>query len=148
MQAKANTQVLLNCCYAVELGKKMNFVLVGIEGNDIMQGNKMLTLALGECYQNWLLGSKSCIKNKFLIIYFHFCIFFIIVWQLMRAYTLSLLAKLSPDGSPIVESEIVSWANERLSDKGVSIRHFKVNKFVPLIYCIMLKSLYNKLNNK
>ena len=47
MQAKANTQVLLNCCYAVELGKKMNFVLVGIEGNDIMQGNKMLTLALG-----------------------------------------------------------------------------------------------------
>ena len=48
MQAKANTQVLLNCCYAVELGKKMNFVLVGIEGNDIVQGNKMLTLALGK----------------------------------------------------------------------------------------------------
>jgi len=93
MQAKANTQVLLNCCYAVELGKKMNFVLVGIEGNDIMQGNKMLTLAL--------------------------------VWQLMRAYTLSLLAKLSPDGSPIVESEIISWANERMADKGCSIRHFK-----------------------
>ena len=46
MEAKANAQVLLNCCYAVELGKKMNFVLVGIEGNDIMTGNKMLTLAL------------------------------------------------------------------------------------------------------
>ena len=44
----------------------------------------------------------------------------------MRAYTLSLLAKLSPDGTPIVESEIISWANERLESKGCSIRHFKV----------------------
>ena len=44
----------------------------------------------------------------------------------MRAYTLSLLAKLSPDGSPIVESEIISWANERLKGKDASIRHFKV----------------------
>ena len=52
MQAKANTQVLLNCCYAVELGKKMNFVLVGIEGNDIVQGNKMLTLALGKLFES------------------------------------------------------------------------------------------------
>ena len=49
-----------------------------------------------------------------------------IVWQMMRAYTLALLAKLSPDGSPIVESEIVSWANQRLEEKGCSIRHFKV----------------------
>ena len=56
----------------------------------------------------------------------------------MRAYTLSLLAKLSPDGSPIVESEIVSWANERLSDKGVSIRHFKVNFSILLTRCITL----------
>ena len=45
----------------------------------------------------------------------------------MRAYTLSLLAKLSPDGTPIVESEIISWTNERLQSKGCSIRHFKVN---------------------
>ena len=59
-------QILTNCNYAVELGKKLNFILVGIEGNDIMTGNKTLTLGL--------------------------------VWQLMRAYTLSLLRKLSPDG--------------------------------------------------
>ena len=64
MQAKANTQVLLNCCYAVELGKKMNFVLVGIEGNDIMQGNKMLTLALGECCNNESSGSHNYNYNK------------------------------------------------------------------------------------
>jgi len=107
MDAKAKAQTLLNCCYAVELGKRMNFVLVGIEGNDIVTGNKMLTLAL--------------------------------VWQLMRAYTLSLLKQLSPDGSPIVESEIIAWANERLASKGVSIRHFKdkANKdAVPVLHLI------------
>ena len=50
MQAKASAQVLLNCNYAVELGKKMNFVLVGIDGNDIKSGNKKLILAL--CKKN------------------------------------------------------------------------------------------------
>merc|ERR1711935_1271832 len=95
ISAKKNLQILENCNYAVELGKKLNFVLVGIQGDDIKIGNKMLTLAL--------------------------------VWQLMRKYTLSLLAKLSPDGSPIVESEIIHWANQRLQDsnKGISIKHFQ-----------------------
>ena len=50
----------------------------------------------------------------------------------MRAYTLSLLRKLSPDGSPIVETEIIEWANQRLKEggRGVTIRHFqdKVNR--------------------
>lgn len=46
--AKRNIQVLENCNYAVELGKKLSFILVGIEGNDIMTGNKTLTLGLGE----------------------------------------------------------------------------------------------------
>ena len=52
MEAKAKAQTLLNCCYAVELGKKLNLVLVGIEGNDIMTGNKMLTLALSTLKYN------------------------------------------------------------------------------------------------
>ena len=47
MGAKAQLQILGNCNYAVELGKKMNFVLVGIDGNDIKEGNKTLTLGLG-----------------------------------------------------------------------------------------------------
>ena len=38
-----------------------------------------------------------------------------LVWQLMRAYTLSLLSKLNEDGTPIVESEIISWANNKVS---------------------------------
>ena len=46
----------------------------------------------------------------------------------MRKYTLSLLAKLSPDGTPIVETEILTWANQRLQDAGkpIKIKHFQV----------------------
>ena len=61
--AKRFQEVLSNCNYAVELGRKLNFVLVGIGGSDIMEGNKTLTLA--------------------------------ILWQLMRAYTLSLLSQVT-----------------------------------------------------
>ena len=94
MSARKSLQILENCNYAIELGKELNFVLVGIQGDDIRKGNKMLTLAL--------------------------------VWQLMEKYTLSLLAKLSPDGSPIGESEIIDWANQKLQDKGISISNFRV----------------------
>ena len=55
---------------------------MGIDGNDIREGNKTLTLAL--------------------------------VWQLMRAYTLSILKNLG-DGHPVVESEIINWANQKAS---------------------------------
>jgi len=98
IQAKKFQEVLGNCNYAVELGKKLNFVLVGIGGSDIMEGNKTLTLAL--------------------------------IWQLMRAYTLALLSQLNSDGTPIVESEIISWANKRLEDggKNISIKGFQDKK--------------------
>jgi len=107
MAAKRLQEVLGNCNYAVELGKKLNFSLVGIAGSDIMEGNKTLTLAL--------------------------------VWQLMRAYTLALLSQLNSDNTPIVESEIIAWANQKLEEKGVSIRHFqdKTNKTaMPIIHLI------------
>lgn len=54
-----------------------------------------------------------------------------LVWQLMRAYTLSLLSQLNSDNTPIVESEIITWANGKLEEKNVNIRHFqdKVSKF-------------------
>ena len=45
--------------------------------------------------------------------------------QLMRAYTLALLSQLNSDNTPIVESEIIAWANNKLSEKGVTIRHFQ-----------------------
>jgi len=37
---------LENCNYAIELGRKLNFSLVGIQGKDIMDANKTLTLAV------------------------------------------------------------------------------------------------------
>ncbi|KYQ55364.1 Plastin-2 [Trachymyrmex zeteki] len=39
-------ETLENCNYAVELGKQMNFSLVGIAGQDLNDGNATLTLAL------------------------------------------------------------------------------------------------------
>ena len=71
-------------------------MILCLAGKDIMDGNKMLTLAL--------------------------------VWQLMRAYTLALLSRLNPDGTPIVESEIIAWANNRLKEGGkgdVEIKSFQ-----------------------
>ncbi|GAV05161.1 hypothetical protein RvY_15333 [Ramazzottius varieornatus] len=77
-----------NCNYAVELGRQLNFSLVGIAGQDISDGNPTLTLAL--------------------------------VWQLMRAYTLSILTKLARSGNPIVEKEIIAWVNKKLKSEGKS----------------------------
>ncbi|ODM94621.1 Plastin-2 [Orchesella cincta] len=89
-------EVLENCNYVVELGKKLKFSLVGIAGQDISEGNPTLTLAL--------------------------------IWQLMRAYTLSILAKLTSNGdTPITEKEIVQWVNDKLASAGktTSIRNFQ-----------------------
>ncbi|XP_071955522.1 plastin-2-like [Antedon mediterranea] len=49
------------------------------------------------------------------------------VWQLMRAYTLSLLQKLSGGSDVIKDCDIVSWVNEKLSSAGrtSSIKNFK-----------------------
>jgi len=37
---------LENCNYVVELGKSLNFSLIGIDGSNINQGDPTLTLAL------------------------------------------------------------------------------------------------------
>ena len=51
-----------------------------------------------------------------------------LVWQLMRAYTLSLLRKLKPDGTPIAEKDILAWANKKLSNAGKEpIKSFQVS---------------------
>jgi hypothetical protein len=86
ISAKQYHEKLGNCNYAVELGQKMNFSLVNIQGSNILEGNKTLTLGL--------------------------------VWQLMRAYTLALLNKISGTGQPIVEQGIIEWVNEKLKSSG------------------------------
>ncbi|KAK8394116.1 hypothetical protein O3P69_006362 [Scylla paramamosain] len=86
---------LENCNYAVELGKQLKFSLVGIAGQDLAEGNPLLTLAL--------------------------------IWQLMRAYTLSILTQLADSGNPIVEAEIIDWVNSKLREakKSSSIKSFQ-----------------------
>jgi plastin-3 len=41
-----------------------------------------------------------------------------LVWQLMKAYTLTILSKLAGDPNsnhPIVDKQIVAWANEKVA---------------------------------
>jgi hypothetical protein len=37
-----------------------------------------------------------------------------ILWQLMRAYVLSILEKISGQGHPITEEGIIEWANQKV----------------------------------
>ncbi|OTF80061.1 hypothetical protein BLA29_009270 [Euroglyphus maynei] len=65
-----------------------------------------------------------------------------LVWQLMRAYTLSILSKLTNhDGSSrkaIVENEIIDWTNNKLREAGKSsvIKNFQdssISTAIPVI---------------
>jgi plastin-3 len=49
----------------------------------------------------------------------------------MRAYTLSILTQLANTGSPIVEKEIVTWVNSKLTSahKKSSLKSFQVSPF-------------------
>jgi hypothetical protein len=81
-----NMKKLENCNYALELGKAMNFSLVGIGGTNIFDANKTLTLA--------------------------------VVWQMMRAHTLSILNKLAGGSGRITDQDIVDWCNKKLKAAG------------------------------
>lgn len=67
-----------------------------------------------------------------------------LIWQLMRAYTLSILTQLAHTGNPIVEKEIIQWVNNKLinGQKTTSIRSFQDSSIssgkvvIDLIDCI------------
>ncbi|RPD65216.1 fimbrin [Lentinus tigrinus ALCF2SS1-7] len=87
-----------NCNYVVDLGKQSGMHLVGIQGSDIVDGNKTLVLGLV-----WQLMRKNITQ------------------------TLSSLSKTS-HGRPISDTEILKWANStaQKSKPGVRpIRSFK-----------------------
>jgi len=49
------------------------------------------------------------------LVYFMLCSCNVaLVWQLMKAYTLSILTKLANTGHPIVDKEIVEWVNTKV----------------------------------
>lgn len=86
---------LENLNYALDLGRQLRFSIVGIDGKDLYDGIKTLTLA--------------------------------VVWQLMRAYTLSVLQRLSGSDKRITDPQIIKWVNSKLEegDKDSRIRTFK-----------------------
>ena len=127
---------LENCNYAVELGRQLKFSLVGIAGKDISDGNPTLTL-----------GISSYFFRNVMSFFLQFgCMVFCLalIWQLMRAYTLSILTQLADTGNPIVEKEIIDWVNAKLAagKKNSSIRSFQDSSIgnarcvIDLIDCI------------
>ena len=46
IRAKRFQEILGNCNYAVEVARKLNLVVVGIAGSDLMEANPTLTLAI------------------------------------------------------------------------------------------------------
>jgi hypothetical protein len=98
-------QKLENCNYAIELGKQLNFSLVGIQGKDIYDANKTLTLS--------------------------------VIWQLMRYNVLTILNRLG-GGKKINDNEIIAWANEKNSSKGLKISSFHDPSLKDGIYLINL----------
>lgn len=106
---------LENCNYAVELGKQQKFSLVGIAGQDISDGNATLTL-----------GNEET-SNLHAFDFNLFLSLVALIWQLMRAYTLSVLSQLANTGNATIEKEIVAWVNKKLQTAGkvTSIRSFQ-----------------------
>lgn len=63
-----------------------------------------------------------------------------LVWQLMRAYTLSILTQLANTGHPIIETEIIEWTNKKLASarKKSSIKSFQDSSIANAVVIIDL----------
>lgn len=57
----------------------------------------------------------------------YFSLFAALIWQIMRAYTLSILSSLANTNSPMIEKEIVAWVNRKLQEAGKtsSLKNFQ-----------------------
>jgi len=99
---------LENCNYAVDLGRKQKFSLVGIAGADICEGNATLTLALvWQLMRSYTLNMLSSLPQ-------------------------------CQDTGKVVEGEIIKWVNDKLSsaEKASSITNFQdssISTGLPLI---------------
>uniref|UniRef100_A0A0K0G3L7 Fimbrin (inferred by orthology to a D. melanogaster protein) n=1 Tax=Strongyloides venezuelensis TaxID=75913 RepID=A0A0K0G3L7_STRVS len=86
-----------NCNYAVQLGVQLRFSLVGIQGKDLYDGNRTLTLALvWQLMRAYTLAILSQCTNK-------------------------------NDGTLVTDKEIIAWVNEKLTNSGkkTSIKSFQ-----------------------
>ncbi|KAK3753038.1 hypothetical protein QZH41_014994 [Actinostola sp. cb2023] len=118
-----NIKRIENCNYALEIGK-----------NEPM---KFKLVAIGG--QDLNAGNEVLTQG--------------LVWQMMRAYTLSILSKLAPEGSPALkDADIIDWVQEQLTKgkKTNSIKSFRDPSIctslavIDLIDCISSKMVnYN-----
>ncbi|CAM8944694.1 unnamed protein product [Rhodiola kirilowii] len=77
-----------NCNQAIEIGKELNFSLVNVAGNDIVQGNKKLILAF--LWQLMRFSMLQLLKN-------------------LRS---------SSQGKEITDADIINWANNKVKRSG------------------------------
>lgn len=115
-----------NCNQVVKIGKQLNFSLVNIAGNDIVQGNKKLIL--GTYVHLGISFTKiSNILSELKIIHTWFSAY---LWQLMRFSMLQLLKNLRfhSNGKEITDAHILDWANSKVKSSGSQSRmnSFKV----------------------
>ncbi|KAI0711599.1 fimbrin [Earliella scabrosa] len=104
-----------NCNYVVDLGKQSGMHLVGIQGSDIVDGNKTLVLGLV-----WQLMRKNITQ------------------------TLSSLSK-TGQGRPISDTEILKWANTTAQKAKATVRPIRSFKDPSLTTGIFLLDLLEAL---
>jgi plastin-1 len=102
-----------NTNYAVDLAKANGMHLVGIQGADIVDGKK--TLVLGLVWQLMRYVERICHAEPFCLSSLH------------RLNIVKTLTALSGNNRPISDTEILKWANSKVSSKPGSktIRSFK-----------------------
>ena len=127
--------MLANCNYAIVLGKKMSFSLVGISGEIYHLLIILLSFSKGQDFVylcvclfgggastlnisiNFLITGQDIWEgNKTLTL--------ALTWQLMRAHTLSLLKR---DITIVSEECLFKWANEKV--KLHKVQHLKNGTF-------------------
>ncbi|KAL3624616.1 Fimbrin-5 [Castilleja foliolosa] len=96
-----------NCNQVISIGKDLNFSLVNVAGNDIVQGNKKLILGIVELLEHWVLT-------------FAISLYFTFLWQLMRFSMLQLLKNLRyhSQEKEITDADILNWANQKVKRSG------------------------------
>ncbi|THU48571.1 hypothetical protein C4D60_Mb06t00390 [Musa balbisiana] len=101
-----------NCNQVIEVGKQLNFSLVNVAGNDIVQGNKKLIVAY--LWQLMRFNILQLLKN----LRFH------------------------SQGKEISDSDILNWANNKVKDSGKSsqIESFKDKNLSSGIFFLQLLS--------
>lgn len=122
-----------NANYAVDLGKQNGMHLVGIQGSDIVDAKKTLVLGL-----TWQL--MRCVSYSFSTSHLTHSIL------LCRLNIVKTLTALSGNNKPISDTEILKWANNKVSSHkpgSATIRSFKDSSISTGIWFLNLLDALN-----